>query len=171
MLRLQGLSLPHHRVFAARHRLSVLSGGHFGESDQSLGDGESGQAGDAVDLELSHQALAMGFDGAGADVEATRNFLVGQTLGDTGEHLAFTIGEVGLLEPWSVPTDQSAENKVSNIGTEKGRAGVHRFYGLQDDGTEGHGLKRGNVKAEIGGLTSDQQSGGEARSARLAVIR
>ena len=48
-----------------------------------------------MDIELAHEALAMSFDGTGADVQVAANFLVAETFGDAGQHLALTIRAVG----------------------------------------------------------------------------
>ena len=45
------------------------------------------------DVELPHQAGAMGFDGLDADVESDRDFLGGKAFGDLVEHLSFPSGE------------------------------------------------------------------------------
>ena len=56
------------------------------QRNQPFANGVFGEAGDAVDVELAHDAPAMGFDGADAHVEAAGNLLVAQPLGDLDEH-------------------------------------------------------------------------------------
>ena len=67
---------------------------HFGHGDHALGDGEPGQARDAVNVKFAHEALAMGFHSAGADVEAAGNFLVAETFGNVGEDFPLARGQV-----------------------------------------------------------------------------
>ena len=46
-------------------------------------------------FELAHQALAMGFHRAGADIEAAGDFLVAEAFGDQGQDFPLTSGQVG----------------------------------------------------------------------------
>ena len=54
----------------------------FAQGNQAFGDGEAGQAGDVADVQLAHDAFAMGFHGADANVQLARDFLVAETFGD-----------------------------------------------------------------------------------------
>ena len=58
-----------------------------------MGDGVFGQAGDGVDIELAHDALAMGLNRADANAEAVGDLLVEQPLGNQGEHLTLAVGQ------------------------------------------------------------------------------
>ena len=81
-----------------------------------MGDGESCQTRDGVDIELAHEALAMRFDGSSGDVEAGGNFLVAQTFGDIGQDLALSIREFGRVRLLPFAPDQLAQGHASDVG-------------------------------------------------------
>jgi len=87
--------------------------------------GELGQAGDAMDIELAHEAFAMGLHSAGADVKAAGDFLVAQALSNAGQDFA--------LGDWSAPRDRApsplpanelVEGDPRDVGAEEGLARV-----------------------------------------------
>ena len=97
-------------------------------------DGVLGEAGDAVDVELAHDALAMAFDGADAQVEAAGNLLVAQAVGDLGEHLALARGKLaGSFLPDAV--HELVEGQPRDLRAEEGLArldsldGPHQLLG------------------------------------------
>src|SRR5207247_9735459 len=55
--------------------------------DQTLADGVAHQARGLVDVELGHDAPAVGFGGLDADAERVRDLLGGLALGDELQHL------------------------------------------------------------------------------------
>ena len=50
-----------------------------------------------MDVQLAHDAFAMGFHRAHSDAEASGDFLVAQTFGDLDQHFAFASGQVRLI--------------------------------------------------------------------------
>ena len=61
------------------------------KGDEPFLDREAGQAGDAMDVELAHDAFAMGFDRAHAHAKASGDFFVAEAFGDSDENLAFAV--------------------------------------------------------------------------------
>jgi hypothetical protein len=84
-----------------------------GHGDQAFGNGKPGEARDAMAAQLAHEAVAMGFGGAGADVEAACNVLITQAFGDAGEDFVLATCEAGNRQPvdggeWSVENGGAA---------------------------------------------------------------
>ena len=73
---------------------------------QILRNSELGQAGNAVDIKLAHDSLAVGFDGAHADPEATGDFLVAQPLGNGDQDLAFPGTDLARMRAIAGPADK-----------------------------------------------------------------
>src|SRR5208337_4938716 len=90
-------------------------------SDPPSANGVFGEAGDAVDVELAHDALAMGFDRANSHAEAAGNLLVAQPVGDPDEHLALTGGKLaGSFLP--NPVHELIERQPRGLRAEEGPA-------------------------------------------------
>ena len=62
---------------------------------KALTEGEAGQAGDTVEVELGHDVVAMCFHGADADVEECGDLAGGLALGEQLEDFAFPRGKPG----------------------------------------------------------------------------
>ena len=65
------------------------------EGGDPLTDGVLGQTGDAMDIELLHDVLAVGLDGFDTHVQTRRDLLRAMTLGDELKDLALPSGKVG----------------------------------------------------------------------------
>jgi len=62
------------------------------KNNQTFGDGEFGQTRDAVDIQLAHDVLAVGFHGANTDSEGAGDFLIAEALGDVNQNFPLAIG-------------------------------------------------------------------------------
>ena len=62
---------------------------HSLDGNHSFGNGKASEASNAVNVELAHDAFAMGFDGANTEVELDGDFFVAEAFGDENEHFAF----------------------------------------------------------------------------------
>src|SRR6266704_3407369 len=102
----------------------------LGRGDESFGDGEPGQTGHAVDIELAHHPFAVRFDGADADAEEAGNFLVAQPFSNLGEDFTLPARELGGAGPALGPAHELVEGDPSDVRAEKGLAGVDLVYSL-----------------------------------------
>src|SRR5512138_2891275 len=70
-------------------------------TDQPLLNRKPGQARNAVDIQLAHDALAMRLYGPHPHSQAAGDFLVTQPFGDRHQHLALTIADLHRLRPFA----------------------------------------------------------------------
>src|SRR4029077_8442212 len=115
----------------------------FAEHHEAIGKGVFGQAAYAANVELAHEVIAVGFDGASADVELRGDFFIGEALGDANQNVAFT-GTQFAIVGGGIPAHHLLEGDLGDIFAEKGVSalnGVNCFAQLLS------GRVLGNVSA------------------------
>src|SRR2546430_12305485 len=98
---------------------------------EPFGDGKTGQTGDAVDVQLAHDALAMCFDGANTKIKLHGDFLVAQAFGDEHQHFALAIGQIHWARPLARAAHKLSQCNAGNIRAEIGLAAMHGLNRLK----------------------------------------
>src|SRR5258708_3182332 len=97
------------------------------QRDEAVRNGEAHQAGNRVDVEFAHNALAVSFDGAHAYAQSGGNLFIAAALGDQGKHFALAVAEFCCGVFLAAAADQFSQRGLGNFRSKKRFAFPYRL--------------------------------------------
>src|SRR5215471_13034284 len=102
------------------------------EWDQTFRNGEFGQTGNTVDVELAHDPLAMCFHGSDPYAETAGDFLIAEPFSNRDEYFAFTVAHLGCFWAVTATANELIDRDPSDVRTKEGFPRVDRFDSLDE---------------------------------------